>query len=202
MQPAKISKKIYHFYKIQKQNFEVHKFSQPPLIVLPIVLCHPAAITVEATWVCDCITVYPKFFTHQSFVLPRKTSFQEIKWKYVVLDLHGFPSVIFSCSQQIHAADTLHSPYILNNCEFTVFIRVHTWITSPIKTCHNMPSLVFTTIWLHQWKLALTYDESLGCQVQVQSLSGRQGKFRYWVLGACTFPPGPPLIEVTRRDIL
>lgn len=38
-------------------------------------------ITVELSWICDCISVYLKLFTHKAAMSPKKTSIQELKWK-------------------------------------------------------------------------------------------------------------------------
>jgi hypothetical protein len=86
MQPATFSKKIYHFYKVLMCLIlsVIYWFSHPPLVVWPIVLRHAGAITLDGTWIFDCITAYPKSFCPQSFILPRQTSVQDLEWVFVV----------------------------------------------------------------------------------------------------------------------
>jgi hypothetical protein len=79
---AKISKELYHFYKVIKKKFVMHKCSPAMQQVLPVatssaIHCNPSRryITVEALGVCDHVTVYASF-THQSTVLSRKTPMQ------------------------------------------------------------------------------------------------------------------------------
>jgi hypothetical protein len=59
------------------------QFSQLQPTVLLIILLHAGAIMVEANLICDYLTVYLEYFTHQSNVLTRRTSTQELKWKSV-----------------------------------------------------------------------------------------------------------------------
>jgi hypothetical protein len=58
--------------------------SPTTLAVLAIVIPHTGAITVEASRICDCVTVYQVSFTLQFSVLPMKTSMRELKQKLVV----------------------------------------------------------------------------------------------------------------------
>jgi hypothetical protein len=59
---------------------------------IPIVLPHAGAITIEASWICNRITVYVcmylKSFTDQSDMSPRKTPTQELMWKRFILTLY------------------------------------------------------------------------------------------------------------------
>jgi hypothetical protein len=82
----KISNKIYHFYEVpQKQICNVHMFTYHA-VVLPAsnstTAHHPASNRCHYSSLAEYVFLlqymYPKSFTHQSAMLSRKTSMQEL----------------------------------------------------------------------------------------------------------------------------
>jgi hypothetical protein len=94
-------------------------FFQPPLALLPIILPHRGAITIQATLICDHITVPPKSFIPQSDMSPRQTPIQELKEKHVFLALNLVSVRVFSFNWQIHVTGLPHSPHMLGKWKFT-----------------------------------------------------------------------------------
>lgn len=99
----------------------IWNFSQPSLAVLPPVNILADTITVNASWICDCITVYIPEIFHPPIINPlcylgrlpprnynKRVSFWLCK--------------LLSCNQPIHVSSRIHFPIHAGQGEFTVLI--------------------------------------------------------------------------------
>jgi hypothetical protein len=97
---------------------------------------HTGVITAEAKRICDHVRVHPKSFTHQSILLPRKTSIPELKWKCVVLTLY-WVSVIFYLMQPAQAIR-----HMADNVEFPI----HDFLWTADHQIHHYGKVSFVTL--------------------------------------------------------
>jgi hypothetical protein len=109
-----ISNKIYCFYKaIQKQICNVHMLADH----LPSCRCHYSRVSLNL-WMYYSICIWN--FSSISLLCQRRRypCKNEVKLCSFEFAL-GFCKMFFACNRQIHVTDEPHSPYMLDNREFT-----------------------------------------------------------------------------------